>query len=151
MMKPDTPHYDKRQAAQAGNYLATIAKVEAADDFTVKIHTKVLDGTLVYSMSNICYSSPAQWEAVGRDWDKFALKPSGTGPWKFDRQTPRERVEFVRNASYWDPKRVPKCDRVAMRRSQTLRRGLPPFCPIRWIGSRRPVGCHPADQGCRML
>ena len=112
MMKPDTPHYDKRQAAQAGNYLATIAKVEAADDFTVKIHTKVLDGTLVYSMSNICYSSPAQWEAVGRDWDKFALKPSGTGPWKFDRQTPRERVEFVRNASYWDPKRVPKCDRM---------------------------------------
>ena len=38
--------------------------------------TKVLDGTLAYSMSNICYSSPAQWEAVGRDWDKFALKPS---------------------------------------------------------------------------
>ena len=115
MMKPDTPHYDKRQAAQAGNYLATIAKVEAVDDFTVNIHTKVLDGTLVYSMSNICYSSPAQWEAVGRDWDKFALKPSGTGPWKFDRQTPRERVEFVRNASYWDPKRVPKCDRMVLR------------------------------------
>jgi ABC-type transport system substrate-binding protein len=115
LMKPNVPHYDKRQAAAAGNYTATIDRVDQVDDYTVNIVTKSLDGTLIYSMSNIFMSSPAQWEAVGRDWDKFVLKPSGTGPWKFASVAPRERAEFVRNASYWNTKRIPKCDRLILR------------------------------------
>ncbi len=55
-------------------------------------------------------SSPKRWEDVGRDWSKFASQPSGTGPWMVTKVVPRERVEFVRFAGYWDPKRVPKCD-----------------------------------------
>lgn len=115
LMKPNVPHYDKRQAAQAGNYMATIDRVEAVDDLTVNIITKVLDGTLAYSMTNVHFSSPAHWDAVGRDWDKFAQRPSGTGPWKFDRMVPRERVEFVRNPSYWNAARIPKSDRMVLR------------------------------------
>src|SRR6185437_5482444 len=115
LTKPDVPHYDKRQAVQAGNYMATVDHAEAIDDMTVKIITKVPDATLSYSMSNIYFSSPAHFEALGRDWDKFALNPSGTGPWKFDRMVPRERLEMVRNASYWDAKRIPKCDRLVLR------------------------------------
>jgi peptide/nickel transport system substrate-binding protein len=115
LMKPSLPHYDKRQAAQAGNYLATIDRVETVDDLTVNIITKGPDGTLAYSLTNIYFSSPAHWEAVGRDWDKFAQKPSGTGPWTFDRLVPRERVEFVRNPNHWRTSRIPKSDRLVLR------------------------------------
>ena len=59
-------------------------------------------------------SSPAQWEKVGRSWDAFARNPSGTGPWKFDRLVPRQRLELVRNADYWDTARVPKTDRLML-------------------------------------
>jgi len=115
LMKSNVPHFDKRQAAAAGNYTATIDRVEQVDDYTVNIVTKTLDGTLLYSLSNLFMSSPAQWETVGRDWDKFALNPSGTGPWKFASVVPRERVEFVRNDAYWNTKRIPKCDRLVLR------------------------------------
>jgi peptide/nickel transport system substrate-binding protein len=112
LMKPDVPHYDKRQAVQAGNYMATIDHTEAVDDLTFKIITKAPDATLIYSVSNIYHSSPAHFNALGRDWDKFVLNPSGTGPWKFGRMVPRELLEMVRNMDYWNPKRVPKCDLV---------------------------------------
>ena len=57
-------------------------------------------------------SSPAQYEKLGKDWDKFAMTPSGTGPFKLDKFVPRERAELVRNADYWDKKRLAKVDRM---------------------------------------
>jgi ABC-type transport system substrate-binding protein len=59
-------------------------------------------------------SSPAQWEKLGKDWEKFAYQPSGTGPWKLTRFVPRERAELAKNVDYWDPKRVPKTDRLVL-------------------------------------
>ena len=115
LMKTDAPHYDRRQAVQSGNYLATVAGARAIDDTTVQIITKQPDATLTYSISNIYYSSPARWEALGRSWEKFALNPSGTGPWMMEKVVPRERVEFVRNPNHWDAKRIPKCDRLVLR------------------------------------
>jgi peptide/nickel transport system substrate-binding protein len=59
-------------------------------------------------------SSPAQWEKLGKDWNKFASDPSGTGPFKQARLVPRERVELVKNEAYWNPKRIPKADRMVL-------------------------------------
>jgi len=59
-------------------------------------------------------SSPAQYEKVGKDWDKFAGTPSGTGPFKLDKLVPRERVELVKNTDYWNKDRVPKVDRMIL-------------------------------------
>ena len=56
-------------------------------------------------------SSPANWEKLGRDWNKVAQQPSGTGPWKMDQFVPRTKAELVRNAAYWDRDRIPKTDR----------------------------------------
>ena len=42
------------------------------------------DAFLPYQISWVMMSSPAQWEKVGKDWNKFAQTPSGTGPWKVD-------------------------------------------------------------------
>jgi ABC-type transport system substrate-binding protein len=59
-------------------------------------------------------SSPAQWDKVGRNWDNFMRSPSGTGPWKVARYTPRERLEMVPNTAYWNPARRPKLERVVL-------------------------------------
>jgi peptide/nickel transport system substrate-binding protein len=115
LMTPSAPHYDKRQATQASNYVTNVARAEAVDDLTVKITTKVPDGTFVYAASSIFFSSPKHWEALGRSWSKFESNPSGTGAWKFDKLVPRERLELVRNRDYWDTKRIAKCDRLVLR------------------------------------
>src|SRR5258708_38969146 len=59
-------------------------------------------------------SSPAQYEKVGRDWDKFASAPAGTGPFRLDRLVPRGRAELVKNPDYWDKHRIPKVDRLVL-------------------------------------
>lgn len=110
--RPDAPQYDKLQATQALNYFSTIKSFRAVDDLTVEITTRSPDATLLYSMSNIFYASPAGWEAVGRDWNKFAFSPSGCGPWKLTKLVPRDRAEMVPNPAYWDKTRVPHCGLV---------------------------------------
>jgi peptide/nickel transport system substrate-binding protein len=110
LMNRDCPQYDQGQSTQAATWIAVIAKYHVIDPFTVAIETKTPDANLPYEMSSIFMSSPARWQEMGKDWSKVANNPSGTGPWKVTKVVPRERVEFVRNAAYWDPKRVPKCD-----------------------------------------
>ena len=114
LMKRDAPQFDQAQAIQGSLFYGTIASWRKVDDYTVEIRTKKPDSVLPYNLANIYFSSPAQWEAVGRDWAKFAYKPSGTGPWKLETLVPRERAELVRNAAYWDPKRIPKSDRLVL-------------------------------------
>ena len=45
----------------------------------------------------VVMSSPAQWLAVGKSWDNFIKKPSGTGPFKMETYVPRERAVLARN------------------------------------------------------
>ena len=59
-------------------------------------------------------SSPAQYEKLGKDWDKFASEPSGTGPFKLTKLVPRELAELSKNADYWDKKRIPKVDKLVL-------------------------------------
>jgi peptide/nickel transport system substrate-binding protein len=108
------PHFDKRQAAQVRTRLPSVASWKKLDDMTVEITTKEVDSIFPYQMLWFLVSSPAQYEKVGRDWDKFAMAPSGTGPFKLDKFIPRERAELVRNAEYWDKKRLPKVDRMIL-------------------------------------
>lgn len=114
LLNKNAPHFDATQAAQAGLYAAGIAAWRKIDDGTVEITTKVVDAVLPYSLASVFMSSPAQYEKVGRDWNKFAERPSGTGPWKLDSFKPRERAELVRNPDHWDKARVPKCERLVL-------------------------------------
>jgi ABC-type transport system substrate-binding protein len=114
LMRRDAAQYDQGQATQAATWTAVIGSYHAVDPFTVLIETKTPDANLPYEMSSIFMSSPKRWQDLGRDWSRFAAQPSGTGPWVVTKVVPRERVEFVRNTGYWDPKRVPKCDRLVI-------------------------------------
>lgn len=115
LTKQDAPQYDRHQARQAANWLVSVSSAQAVDDFTLEITTKEPNGTLLYELTNVFMSSPRQWEKVGRDWQKFAFQPSGTGPWKLANLVPRNRAELVRNAEYWNPKQVPQTDRMVLR------------------------------------
>ncbi|RAI44084.1 ABC transporter substrate-binding protein [Rhodoplanes roseus] len=108
------PQFDKRQSAQVKPRLPSVASWRKIDDKTVEITTKEVDSFFPYQMLWFLVSSPAQYETLGRDWDKFAASPSGTGPFKLDKLVPRERAELIKNADYWNKSRLPKTDRMVL-------------------------------------
>ena len=110
----DAPQFDQRQAAQVRPRLPSIASYRKTGEMEVEIKTKAVDALFPYQMLWFLVSSPTQWEKLGKDWNKFASEPSGTGPFKLARLVPRERAELVKNEAYWNPKRIPKTDRLVL-------------------------------------
>ncbi len=108
-------HYDGRAAAQVKSRIGSLASWRKVDSLTVELTTRVEDAFFPYQLTFLLIASPAQFETVGRDWQAFAQRPSGTGPFRLDRLVPRERAELVANAAYWDPARRPKVDRIVLR------------------------------------
>src|SRR5437867_1151299 len=114
VLNDKAPQFDKRQSAQVKTRLPSVASYAKIDDDTVEITTKTVDSFFPYQMLWFLVSSPAQYEKLGKDWDKFASQPSGTGPFKLTKLVPRELAELTRNADYWDPKRIPKADKIVL-------------------------------------
>ncbi len=110
----DAPQFDQRQASQVRPRLPSVASYKKLDDMTIEVKTKAVDALFPYQMLWFLISSPAQWEKLGKDWNKFASEPSGTGPFKLARLVPRERAELVRHDGYWNPKRIAKADRIVL-------------------------------------
>lgn len=108
------PEFDAGQFAQARAYLNNYAGIEKIDDRTVAFLTKSPDSLFQYNISYIMMISPCRAREVGNRWGDYAMRPSGTGPYRFDRMTPHQRLEFLPNKDYWDSKRVPKQDRLVL-------------------------------------
>ncbi len=114
VLNPQAPHFDQRQAAQVRPRLPSVASWRKLDDMTVQVTTRAVDSFFPYQMLWFLISSPAQYERLGRSWDRFAAEPSGTGPFRLGRLVPRERAELVRNTTYWNPARMAKVDRIVL-------------------------------------
>ncbi|MBV9077578.1 MAG: ABC transporter substrate-binding protein [Methylobacteriaceae bacterium] len=114
VQKEDAPHFDKPQSAQVKPRLPSVKSYAKIDDKTVEITTKEIDSFFPYQMLWFLVSSPAQYEKVGRDWDKFAAQPSGTGPFRLTKLVPRELAELTKNVDYWDKARLPKTDKLIL-------------------------------------
>ncbi len=69
-----SPQFDKRQIAQVKTRLPSIASWKKLDDMTVEITTKDVNSFFPYQMLWFLVSSPAQYEKLGKDWDKFAIR-----------------------------------------------------------------------------
>jgi peptide/nickel transport system substrate-binding protein len=108
------PQFNARQFAFARAYLGNYASIEKVDDFTVAILTKQPDSLLPYNMSFLMLVSPRRSAELKDDADAFARNPSGTGPYRFARLVPGERLELVKNTDYWDKARIPKHDRLVL-------------------------------------
>ncbi|WP_218190953.1 ABC transporter substrate-binding protein [Enhydrobacter aerosaccus] len=114
LLNDKSPQYDPKQAAQGRSRIPSVKGYKVLDDYTVEIRTGTPDAFLPYQIGWVMMSSPAQWEKVGRDWNKFAMTPSGTGPWKLASFVPHTSAELVPNKDYWDKNRVPKLDRLVL-------------------------------------
>ncbi|TCZ66580.1 ABC transporter substrate-binding protein [Roseicella aquatilis] len=114
VLNPQAPHFDNRQAAQVRPRLPSVASWRKLDAMTVEVTTKTVDSIFPYQMLWFLISSPAQYEKLGRSWERFAEAPSGTGPFRLAKLTPRASAELVRNPGYWNPARIPKADRIIL-------------------------------------
>jgi ABC-type transport system substrate-binding protein len=129
VLKQDALHFDASQVGVTASRMPNLRSAKATDKMTVELTTAAPDALLPINLTNLYMASPAQWkklydavpasvadpkERAKQAWDAFARNASGTGPWKMDRFTPRERLELVKNADYWDSKRVPKVDRLVL-------------------------------------
>jgi peptide/nickel transport system substrate-binding protein len=110
----EAPQYDTKQAGEVAPRLTAIKSYKKIDDYTVEFLTTQPSSFVLFQLIYVLYSSPAQWDKVGKDWRAFAANPSGTGPFKMTRLVPRERAEYEPNKEYWDKNRVPKVDRVVL-------------------------------------
>lgn len=114
ILDEDAPQYDPKQALQGRIRVPAIVSYQALDTYTLEVTTDVPNALLPYQISWILMSSPAQWEAVGRDWDAFARSPSGTGPFRLLELVPRERAVLEPFDGYWDPAQVASFDQLVV-------------------------------------
>src|SRR5437764_2344279 len=127
VLKQDAPQFDPSQIGVTASRMPTLASARKLDDMTVELITKEPDSFLPINLTNLFMASPSKWQkfydvADGADakaksqgaWAAFAKDASGTGPWKMSSFTPRERLELVKNESYWDKARLPKVDKMVL-------------------------------------
>jgi peptide/nickel transport system substrate-binding protein len=127
VLKQDAPQFDPSQVGVTASRMPTLASARKIDDMTVELITKEPDSFLPINLTNLFMASPPKWQklfdaAEGADakaksqaaWAAFARDASGTGPWKMASFTPRERLELVKNANYWDRARIPKIDKMLL-------------------------------------
>ncbi|TGG92117.1 ABC transporter substrate-binding protein [Natronospirillum operosum] len=109
-----SPQFDARQAAQVVARLPAYESIRKVDEYTVEITTKTPDSMLINQLPFMFFSSPAHWEALGRDWGAFEQDPSGTGPFRLSSLEPREQAVLVPNANYWDESRMAQAERIVL-------------------------------------
>src|ERR1700752_824974 len=123
VLKQDALHFDPSQVGVTASRMPGLRSAKKIDDMTVELTTASPDALLPINLTNLFMASPAHWQKLAdavpasvtdpkerakQAWDAFSRNASGTGPWKMDKFVPRERLELVKNAGYWDAKRVPK-------------------------------------------
>jgi ABC-type transport system substrate-binding protein len=110
----EAPQFDPKQAAFVEFRIPLLQSWRKLDDYTVEFTTTRPSSFVPYQVCYVLFSSPAQWENMGRDWGRVAMQPAGTGPFKLARLVPRERAELEPNPEYWDKTRLPRVDRVIL-------------------------------------
>jgi len=114
VMLSDSPQYNVRQHAMQSWLITNVASMEKIDDYTIAVHTKIEDSLIPYEVAGYFQVSNCAVTKAANDYTVFAKQPAGTGPYKFDKVVPHERLEFVKNADYWDKARIPKHDRLVL-------------------------------------
>ena len=111
----DAPQFEAPASAIMRARAPIMSGYRKIDDATVAITTSVAASYFPYMISLALVTSPASFEAAGRDWARVALLPAaGTGPFRIASVSPRERIELVRHDGYWDAAGKARLDRVVL-------------------------------------
>lgn len=114
LIDKQTQGFDPVQFARVRTRAGNIDRVEPVDAHTVALYTKTVDSFTPYSLVNFLMISRCALEKAGWNYDAYAKAPAGTGPYKFDKVVPHQRLELVKNENYWDKNRIPKHDRLVL-------------------------------------
>lgn len=128
VLRKDARHFAPDQIGVTVSRMPTLRSARKIDDYTVELTTSEPDSFLPLNLTNLFIASPTHWqrkydalanvsdpaERARQAWAAFAADASGSGPFRMARFSPRERVEYVKNTAYWDPKRRPTIDRVVL-------------------------------------
>lgn len=87
-------------------FLSTIEKVEAVDDYTVRITTTAPDPIIELRLSGWGSQivSKDAFDAVGGDWDRWSAHPVGSGPFEIAEFVPGEKLVLHAFEDYWGNK-----------------------------------------------
>ena len=111
-------HYTRQDAACAAcpNLKQAVKGVEAIDRYTARIELNFPDVVFVSRFGPIEGDMPLlpkhHIEKVGTVG--FESVPLGSGPWKFVRRSPGERIEYEAHLGHWNPERVPAMDYLVL-------------------------------------
>ena len=78
--------------------------VNKIDDHTVRITTGAVSPTLPNDVATLMIVSKKHGEGAKTEDYNSGKAAIGTGPYKFAKFTPGDRIEFARNDAYWGPK-----------------------------------------------
>ena len=92
---------------------ATIERVEVVDPYTINVVTSKPDPILVKRFAGYGGQMLPPQYLKQVDWKDFALKPIGTGPYKFVEWVKDDRVVLEANDAYW--RGAPKIKKVVWR------------------------------------
>jgi peptide/nickel transport system substrate-binding protein len=107
------PQFDPAAAAYLRSRASLLKSWEKIDDNTVAIYTSTPTSYFPEIIAGILMVSPAQWDAVGKDWAQFAAKPSGSGPFSFS-DVSRTVLTLSKNDAYWNKERSAKVDKITL-------------------------------------
>jgi ABC-type transport system substrate-binding protein len=113
-MDEKAPNFSTQQFTYTRGFLTNVKSVTKIDDYTVAFQNNFVESLFPYTLSYVLLISPCRAKEVNYDWAQYALHPSGTGPYKFDKVVPHQRLELVPNQDYWEKDRIPKQDRLVL-------------------------------------
>ena len=108
------PAFSPLNFARARSRSNDIDHVEKIDDHAIAIYTNAVVSLFPYNLPFLLMMSPCAMQKAGNDYQAYAKAPAGTGPYRFDKMVPHERLELIKNSDYWDRNRIPKQDRVVL-------------------------------------
>jgi ABC-type transport system substrate-binding protein len=111
---PSAPQFKPDEAALAQSLAPRIVAWRPDGSHALVIETAEPDPFVPYSLRMLAMASPAQFERIGRSWERFAQAPSGTGPFRLTHLAPSERAELTRFDGYWDRNRIPRVERMQL-------------------------------------
>jgi ABC-type transport system substrate-binding protein len=109
-----SPQFNLQQSAVTRTYFVNVASVEKTGPYGIVFNTNFVDSLFPYNFASFLLFSPCRAKQYNYDWTALTEHPSGTGPYVFDRIVQHERMEMLPNTAYWNPKRVPKQDRLVI-------------------------------------
>jgi peptide/nickel transport system substrate-binding protein len=113
--KNDSPQFEPPASGMTRARVPVMAGYRKIDDYTVEMSTKQPASYFPYMAVYILFTSPASFEAAGRDWQRVALQgAAGTGPFRIKRVVPRELAELGRWDGYWDQSHKAKLDTIRL-------------------------------------